>query len=268
LLEAGYKCSMLRCTHEHGLDIHHIDLDPSNNSFDNLIVLCAVHHRMATEGKSDKKPCRTLKEISVQQPIAGPAAVEELSSRKEYVETALSLLRGTHKTYRATVVGPLFLHPAWYVQRRAKSAQLPDYESEVHRFISARPARTHDIRLILRNCDRYRDKVDQFVRKEERSFFRDCLLKAIEEMWGQNGERGPDLCCVDTGYLRVELIFDNGMIASHRGGPKSPISGGQLWRDPEVIRNERARFDAVFDGSSRGQASELDELRNFVVNLW
>lgn len=47
-IEAGYRCSISKCEHEIGLEIHHIDGNKDNYSPENLLLLCAVHHRLAT----------------------------------------------------------------------------------------------------------------------------------------------------------------------------------------------------------------------------
>ena len=60
-IEAGYRCSIWRCTAESSLEIHHIDGNPSNNAPENLLVLCANHHAQATSGKIDRLACRAIK---------------------------------------------------------------------------------------------------------------------------------------------------------------------------------------------------------------
>lgn len=60
-VEAGYRCSLARCPHEIGLEIHHIDEDPSNNAPGNLLLLCANHHSLATAKKIDRKACAQIK---------------------------------------------------------------------------------------------------------------------------------------------------------------------------------------------------------------
>ena len=80
-----------------------------------------------------------------------PSGIQVLRSRREYVYKCMELLSGT-RTYRGTVVGPLFLHPIWYSERRAERRQLPDYEHAVWEFILREcRQRNSDIRLILRN---------------------------------------------------------------------------------------------------------------------
>src|ERR1043165_5793302 len=61
-LEVGLRCPVPKCTHEEGLEIHHIDDDPSNDDPLNLLVLCSFHHTRATYGKLSKRMCRQIKQ--------------------------------------------------------------------------------------------------------------------------------------------------------------------------------------------------------------
>jgi hypothetical protein len=51
LVEANHACTI--CGHS-GVQIHHIDGDPTNNTEDNLIVLCLAHHDEAERSKASK----------------------------------------------------------------------------------------------------------------------------------------------------------------------------------------------------------------------
>ena len=64
LLESGFRCSIPQCMNTEALEIHHINGDPSDNDEDNLLVLCALHHAIATKPKTklDRKTCRMLKQ--------------------------------------------------------------------------------------------------------------------------------------------------------------------------------------------------------------
>jgi hypothetical protein len=270
MIEAGFSCCIPSCKHETGLDLHHIDGDNSNNQAENLIVLCAVHHRLATEGKIDAAACRMVKSMLRQLKNSHQGSPQDLNSRLEFMQTAIQLLGESNKFLRMTSVGPLFLHPIWYMKRRNANVQLPNMEKSLYSFVKKYASeRTHEIRLILRNASiRYREKVDRFVSATERTRFIDDLLATTFDLWGQSGERGPDLCCVDTGFMQVELIFKGGVIVSHRAGAESPITGGRLYRDSDEIENQRQRFDTVFDGCSRGQMTEVSSLRTFIEKIW
>lgn len=211
----------------------------------------------------------TSEEASEINRKAGAAARRVLHSREEHAAQAIEQLERGPQTLRATWVGPLFLHPQWYFDRRNADTQRPHIDIallEYLRRIDVR--RSHAHRLICRNAARYRAKIDRYVLPPERDRFIADVLSNVDELWGNDGERGPDLCCIDSGFLKVELIFDDSMIVSHRAGPTAPLSGGTIISDPDSILAERVEFDAVFDGSSRGQFRELQELRHFVRTLW
>jgi len=67
LVQAGYSCSVRGCTVTSALEFHHIDGDPRNNNFENLIVLCSNHHTLATRGQIDRKACLQIKKALSQQ---------------------------------------------------------------------------------------------------------------------------------------------------------------------------------------------------------
>lgn len=76
LVECGHKCTIHLCDEKTTLDVHHINGNPSDNRKENLIVLCANHHRLAEKKEIDRKalvahknrlklskPTESLKEI-------------------------------------------------------------------------------------------------------------------------------------------------------------------------------------------------------------
>jgi len=67
---AGDKCQI--CSEDVSLKIHHIDGNPSNNSLNNLIVLCGVDHDKADKGVIPKW---RLKNVINKQKTAGYISV-------------------------------------------------------------------------------------------------------------------------------------------------------------------------------------------------
>ncbi len=194
---------------------------------------------------------------------------KELQSRRDLVEAALKLLQRPTKAYRASIIGPLFLHPDWYKERRNRKSQLPDYDSALGRHIlKYGKERNHDIRLMLTFSDRYRAKISEYIQPNERQRFQEEMLKAVDDLWGENGDCGPDICCVHPGFIHIQMIFDSAVITTYRASQLTPTGGGLFSSSPDAIIRERAQFDTIFDTSSQGQSLELAKLHDKIKNIW
>jgi hypothetical protein len=83
-VEAGFRCSMTRCAATSGLEIHHIDGDPSNHDPGNLLLLCAVCHARVTNGEISRMACGMVKALIQGEPVSvdnqGHSAVEDAVS--------------------------------------------------------------------------------------------------------------------------------------------------------------------------------------------
>lgn len=102
LIECGFKCSMNRCDREISLEFHHIDANPANNSQDNIIVFCSIHHHLADIGKIDRKTCVFLK-TSLQEVNEISGKITELKSRNIFFKETIKAL-GNSSELRATFV--------------------------------------------------------------------------------------------------------------------------------------------------------------------
>lgn len=76
-VEAGHKCAVWNCYEKYGLEKHHIDGNPSNNDKDNIIYLCATHHKMADDGVISQEECHMYKKL-LQDMLEG-----KISTKKE-----------------------------------------------------------------------------------------------------------------------------------------------------------------------------------------
>lgn len=98
-VEAGFRCSVHRCGSTSGLEIHHINGDPSNHDPANLLVLCAVCHARTTNGEIDRKSCKMIKQsVSMQH---APAA--ELQAMKDDIIFEMRNLVGIQSIARPLV---------------------------------------------------------------------------------------------------------------------------------------------------------------------
>lgn len=88
-VEAGYRCSMPRCGETSGLEVHHIDGNPSNHDPANLLVLCAVCHARVTRGDIPRQACKMIKrEVSLRS--ASPDQLQQM--RDEIIFEMRSLM--------------------------------------------------------------------------------------------------------------------------------------------------------------------------------
>lgn len=267
-IETGNKCSFPNCPHETGLEIHHIDGNPENNNIENLIYLCAVHHAQATKGDLDKGTFIMLKEFLMIPKLSVQSEIIDLTSRLELVQKAIDLLK-KNNSYRTMVIGPLFIHPEWYADRRDSYVQIPNFDTIFYQYLlKSTRNRNHDIRIILTNGERYITKVNKYVKKNDRKKFQDDLIKSVYKIWGDSFSRGPDLCCINTGFSDINMIFDDNVITTYRPAPHIPTGGGTLYNNTEFVHRCRSRFDIIFDASSGGQQNEIKTLIKFIENLW
>lgn len=194
--------------------------------------------------------------------------VEELSGRLEYMAACVEAIKGTTKEFRGIFVGPLLLHPDWYFSKRDSISMTPNFDRELKEFVKGQSAtRTHSIRLLFRNTARYREKIMSVISQRELPRLKADILKSINEIWGTNRDRGPDVCCRDIGHFRLELLFEDLMIVGMREGSGTPIGAGVIYRNPKLMQVERAHFDRTFNSAAAGQRAELRRLIRFVNSL-
>jgi hypothetical protein len=264
ILETGNKCSMPRCFHETGLEIHHIDENPENNDLQNLLLLCAVHHSQATKGEIDKRTCELIKESlkTNSQPIT-------LASRFALVNKAIEHLNEQNQSYRNITVGPLFLNPEWYTLRRNEKVSIPNFDVKLFEFIKQKSSeRNHNIRIMFSLSNRYKSKIDLYVGNSERSKFVSDIIENVYNIFGSNFDKGPDVCCCHTGFSNIDMIFDHAFIATYRPNQDIPTDQGYFYDNIYMVENARMKFDRIFDNNYRGQKLEIQKLISFLKELW
>jgi hypothetical protein len=91
--EAGSKCAFCPESEVVALQIHHIDDDPSNNEFPNLILVCAACHAKITGGVLSVEEVR-LRKQRFQKPDGTPKPITSVEGihigRPEFVPRRLS----------------------------------------------------------------------------------------------------------------------------------------------------------------------------------
>lgn len=86
LVEAGHRCAIPTCRDAANIDVHHIVPWEKclKHEADNLIALCPSCHRLAHDGKIDRKSLKKYKEIC--QKLAEPPAHHDNNSVHAYLK--------------------------------------------------------------------------------------------------------------------------------------------------------------------------------------
>lgn len=268
-IEAGYRCVVQKCGHETGLDIHHIDGDSDNNSPENLLLLCAVHHRMATRGGIDQKACKEIKgRLPVEHILSNlsKTSITPLPRRKKYNDAVIEALESGPKLLRAIIIGPHFLHPRWIIQRRLERERRKSFRLSLRTYLEEslhQPKR--DIRLIIRNS--IRDPQVILKDLENPHEIRDLIQEmqiSLHTIFSTPESHHMSFCCTDPGLYQV-LITEKSCFVTVRRSDRSLIEDGYKLKDPQVIKMELTRFDRIFDANFRGQGAEIDLLGHYIT---
>lgn len=179
------------------------------------------------------------------------------------------LAPGGTRSLRMTLTGPLFLHTDAYYERLNRDPAGPHMEAELRDFLFRNAANDNaDIHIIVRCTERYFASVAAHVPPERREAFTELVLGQIDALWGENGDRGPNLCCYNTGISDICAVFDDAVVVSWRSAEIREMGYPMTVNHrPEVIAVRRQRFDDTFAANSDGQQRELEKLREFVREI-
>lgn len=270
-IEAGYRCAVPKCGHETGLDIHHIDGDSDNNSPENLFLLCAVHHRMATRGEIDQKACREIKGyLSIEHILSNlsKTSFTPLPTRKKYNDAVIEALESGPKLLRAIIIGPHFLQPQWIIQRRLEREYRKSFRLSLRTYLEEslhQPNR--DIRLIIRNSIRDPQVILEDLEKthEIHDLIQE-MKSTLHTIFSSPESHHMSFCCTDPGLYQV-LITEKSCFVTVRRSDQSWIEDGYELKDPQVVDMELTQFDRIFDANFRGQGAEIDLLGRYIASL-
>jgi hypothetical protein len=270
-IEAGYRCAVPRCQHEIGLEIHHIDGNRNNVNQENLLLLCAVHHRLATNGKMDRKTCRRLKKLlSIEHRILRLPSkmIFHYSTRKKFNDAIIGAVEAHPKLLRAIIVGPHFLHPHWVMKRRLQRESRKSFSLALRTYIEKSVHECdRDIRLILRNSIRYPEILKTLMSRNEVAVIIQEMKSTLHRNFSGSGSPCVSFCCVDPGYYYGVLITEKSCFITTRKTALSQIEYGYELKDPCFIEMELVRFDRVFDANFKGLDVEMELLERYITTL-
>jgi hypothetical protein len=172
-------------------------------------------------------------------------------------------------SFRATFVGPVFLFPPWMIEKRNRFKHTPNFSVAVRRFLQDAKAWDYEsVRLILRNADRFAVDYGRIVKGADRNRLVQDMLQAVTVLWGENGDEGPPIRCIDPGYLHLPHIFDDAVLVGTRPSAGAEVDGGWIETSADVVARERDRFDNVFDRVEQSQSEAIEKLQSFLRTMW
>lgn len=270
-IEAGFRCSINKCNHESGLEIHHIDSNPQNNDIQNLLLVCGTHHNNIHSGLIDKKTCKILKN-NLRESIGDNLfqTTKHLPNRRKYKEYVADLLSKNPIELKAMIIGPLFLHPEWFINKRIQKLRGVSFTKHLIDYLNFNVKKPNsDIRIIVRNSIRYSSAIRPLISSnEELMLLKRAMYSNLESLSKMLHQYNSfSFACFDPGYYQGIIISENECCKYHRNEEDTQINGGYIFYDPQTLEFENNRFDEIFDSNFRGIDKELEELEKFIKRL-
>lgn len=197
--------------------------------------------------------------------VARDAGVERIQGHHEFFTACCDELRRS-QSLRLTLVGPTFLEPLWLRDREAQSNPRPDFTRELRERLFARTIAPCEI-ILRNNPVRYKANLREYAAgSEEFSDLIDEMLVDSQELFGDQGEFGPRIRCIDPGYSHLPHLFDDVVLVGTRRSPNERVAGGWRMTDSATVAAERERWSEVF-GYGGTQAEAVVSLRGFIETL-
>lgn len=191
-----------------------------------------------------------------------------IKNKDDLVNAYYESLKNT-TSFRNMLMGPNFLSPIWYKDRKNTEIRHEDFDGAFYDFIRNHSAEgiNENIKIIFRNTSRYSEKVKSILTPSEYKPFFEGVLANIFEIWGEHGEIGPLLCCVDPGYMHIITSSDHCAIITQRAGSNEATHHGYLTADLIEISRINMNFDDIFYYNYTSQQEELGKLISFIHSL-
>lgn len=269
LIESGHKCAILRCAIDApNLELHHIDGIPSNHDPDNLIPLCPNHHSMAERGHIDRLAINMYKSALRGSLNVALDQMAKTVDKNGFHSESGEYLAGRITPYFTTFVGPMFAHPDWCFDLTKKKLGGTGYDRALFDFLLNVPdAKASDVKIICRNSERYLEIIKGVIAPELLQDFKDQTLQRIDEIWSDDRDGWPLICCVDTGFYQLPTIHRNVAFVTHRRGRQSPIGDTIRSAEKSFLEDQKRIFQYIFEDNFRGIDVELSEMRKFITNI-
>lgn len=186
-------------------------------------------------------------------------------SKEEFNDSVISELEDQPNSLRAIIVGPHFLHPDCLIERRINKETRRSFSLALRTYLeksSNMPDR--DIRLIIRNNDRYIKYLKEFIKLDEINF----LIKEMNVTLNNiTNDRSIKICCTDVGFFGGVIITEGSFFKYSRTSEFTPIESFYQSKDPQKIENEKNHFDKTFNANYKGKDNEITNLKSYIMSL-
>jgi len=186
-------------------------------------------------------------------------------SKEEFNDSVISELEAQPKSLRAIIVGPHFLHPDCFIERRINKENRQSFSLALRTYLEKSlnmPDR--DIRLIIRNNDRYLKYLEDFIKFDEIDF----LIKEMNiNLNNIINDKSIKICCKDVGFFDGVIITEESYYKYARTSEFTPIESFYQSKDPQKIEMEKAHFDKTFNANYKGKDNEIATLKSYIMSL-
>lgn len=212
-------------------------------------------------------------------PIAGPAiheyiiALMEKNSKferiyltkEEFNDAVIKELEAQPKFLRAIIVGPHFLHPDWIIERRIKNESRRSFSLALRTYLEKSSYQSdRDVRLIIRNNDRYLEYLEALVKNQEINILIQEMKNNFDNIMNNKSIR---FCCKDVGFFDGVIITERSYFKYGRTSESTSIESFYQSNDIDKIETESAHFDKTFNANYKGLDNEISILNYYIMSI-
>lgn len=186
-------------------------------------------------------------------------------TKEEFNDAVIKELEAQPKFFRGIIVGPHFLHPDWIMERRIKNEGRRSFSLALHTYLeksSYQPDR--DVRLIIRNNDRYLKYLETLVKPQEINILIHKMKNNFDNIMRS---KSIHFCCKDVGFFDGVIITEKSYFKYGRTSESTPIESFFQSNDINKIETESAHFDKTFNANYKGRDNEIAILSHYIMSL-
>ncbi len=253
------KCPYPGCNKDARITVSCVKKSKDSPQFENSLVFCEEHALQCQHNKVSEKMFWDIRHLLKPNRFQDNIKKNRtLYTRNEYLNKIIDELDYT-STLRCIYVGPLAFHPDWYFNMYEGHYKIASMDRAINRILCNPKI---SVSLILRNTERYFNKVQELIPKSLYSVLIDETCYNFEKL--MQPEYNNKCIFLDTGHFHIPIIYDNACVFAARAQDNTPINGGLVTYDEDQIQWERDAFDRLLQ-SHVGNVANKNELYNFLL---